>query len=100
MAILTVLERQTAKFRCLYQIPCPKTLPNPNGLRRLILLPNLWYPKLLQAGHGLCNICGSVSVGCCIFPGRAGYGASGSSSGDIPGYTSLTFDVCLEGIAD
>ena len=71
MAILTVLERQTAKFRCLYQIPCPKTLPNPNGLRRLILLPNLWYPKLLQAGHGLCNICGSVSVGCCIFPGRA-----------------------------
>ena len=71
MAILTVSERQTAKFRCLYQIPCPKTLPNPNGLRRLILLPNLWYPKLLQAGHGLCNICGSVSVGCCIFPGRA-----------------------------
>ena len=71
MAILTVSERQTAKFRSLYQIPCPKTLPNPNGLRRLILLPNLWYPKLLQAGHGLCNICGSVSVGCCIFPGRA-----------------------------
>ena len=32
---------------------------------------DLWYPKLLRAGHGLCNICGSVSVGCCIFPGRA-----------------------------
>ena len=31
---------------------------------------------------------------------QSGYGASGSSSGDIPGYTSLTFDVCLEGIAD
>ena len=36
-----------------------------------ITLPNLWYPKLLRAGHGLCNICGPVSVGCCIFPGRA-----------------------------
>ena len=33
-------------------------------------------------------------------PWQSGYGASGSSSGDIPGYTSLTFDVCLEGIAD
>ena len=38
MAILTVSERQTAKFRCLYQIPCPKTLPNPNAYGVLILL--------------------------------------------------------------
>lgn len=47
--------------------PLSENSPESNGLRRLILLPNLWYPKLLQAGHGLCNICGSVSVGCCIF---------------------------------
>lgn len=33
-------------------------------------------------------------------PWQSGYGSSGNTSGTIPGYTSLIFDVYLEGIVD
>lgn len=33
-------------------------------------------------------------------PWQSGYGSSGSSSGSIPGYTSLTFDVYLTGLVE
>lgn len=33
-------------------------------------------------------------------PWQSGYGSSGNSSGTIPGYSSLTFDVYLEGIVE
>lgn len=33
-------------------------------------------------------------------PWQSAYGSSGNSSGTIPGYTSLTFDVYLEGFVE
>ena len=99
MAILTVSERQTAKFRCLYQIPCPKTLPNPNGLTAFNSPSEFVVSKVIAGWTWALQYMRVGERWMLYIPWQSGYGASGSSSGDIPGYTSLTFDVCLEGIA-